>query len=294
MTRAYLRLDPHFDERKYAYPDGAYRALVATLCLAETQSTRGHFRDLAYLRALLGKCGRWAKYLLDHGDLVQLTDGRLYVDGWAEWQEGDHTVGERVTRIRNRTHHVTPAVTVPVTVDVTVENPGRNGAGNGLPLKPVAEALALSVSGSTPTTPKSGRRPTAGESREKQPRLTKAQLAAWGMFTEPAWQPFKAAWLARGFLHPPFGDATDDEGTSQRARLWRIAADQPRALSRWIAEAPGKTAHDVIAYVFAQRAKVAAEVGLEEEELAEATARRNGSAVPLKDLLPDWLAGSAK
>ncbi len=30
MTRAYIRLDPAFDERKYDYPDGAYAALVAT------------------------------------------------------------------------------------------------------------------------------------------------------------------------------------------------------------------------------------------------------------------------
>ena len=55
MTRAYIRLDPQFDERKEAYPDGPYRALVACLCLSESQPVRGRFRSMDYLRRLLGK-----------------------------------------------------------------------------------------------------------------------------------------------------------------------------------------------------------------------------------------------
>jgi hypothetical protein len=104
MTRAYLRLDPAFDEHKAAYPDGPYAALVACLCLAEMQHQRGRFRNEAYLRALMGRRGRHLKYLLDHGDLVVLADGRLYVDGWDEWQEGDWKVGERMARLRHRLH----------------------------------------------------------------------------------------------------------------------------------------------------------------------------------------------
>ena len=129
MTRAYIRLDPSFDERKYDYPDGPYAALIATFCLAEHQPERGRFRSLDYLTRLLGKRGRHAKYLVDHGDLVELPDGRCYLVGWDEWQEGDWKVGERVARIRGR-KGVTPDVTPPVTVDVTVPvTPDRQSAG---------------------------------------------------------------------------------------------------------------------------------------------------------------------
>ena len=122
MTRAYIRLDPSFDERKCDYPDGAYAALVAAICLAEHQPQRGRFRSGRYLAGLLGKRGRWVKYLVDHGDLVPVEGERLYLDGWDEWQEGDWKVAERVHRIRTRTRgtvEVTPAVTVGVTVPVT-------------------------------------------------------------------------------------------------------------------------------------------------------------------------------
>jgi hypothetical protein len=113
MTRHYIRLDPAFDERKEAYPDGPYAALVAALCLAEAQPDRGRFRSADYLRRLLGKRGRHVPYLMAHGDLSELPDGRLYIDGWDEWQEGDWKVAERVQRIRNRPR-----------------NARRNGSGN--------------------------------------------------------------------------------------------------------------------------------------------------------------------
>lgn len=131
MPRAYLRLDPGFDDRKYAYPDGPYAALIATFCLAELQTQRGRFRSFDYLTRLLGKRGRHAKYLLENGDLVELPDGRVYVEGWDEWQEGDWKVTERVARIRDRQkaeRDVTPDVTVPVTVDVTPDRLSGSGA----------------------------------------------------------------------------------------------------------------------------------------------------------------------
>lgn len=102
MTRAYIRLDPAFDERKESYPDGPYAALIATFCLAELQPARGRFRSLDYLTRLLGRRGRHVRYLVDHGDVLLLPDGRIYVDGWDEWQEGDWKVGERLERLRIR------------------------------------------------------------------------------------------------------------------------------------------------------------------------------------------------
>src|SRR4029077_185440 len=113
------------------YPDGAYAALVGTLCLAEHQPLRGKFRSADYLGRLLGKRGRWVKFLLERGDLMNLPDGKVYVVGWDEWQEGDWKVGERVRRIRTR-RRVTADVTVPVTV-------GRNSAGGGADLAVVGD-----------------------------------------------------------------------------------------------------------------------------------------------------------
>lgn len=115
---------------------------------------------------------------------------------------------------------------------------------------------------STPTPLGAVDAPTAGESEET--RLTRAHLDAWATFTEPAWEPFKTAWLGRGFRLPPFGNPDDEADTSQRARLWRIADDQPEALGRWVREAKGKTARDVIAHVFEQRAEMAKRAESEE------------------------------
>lgn len=153
MPRAYLRLDPAFDERKESYPDGPYATLIATFCLAEHQPQRGRFRSLDYLRRLLGKRGRNIPYLVQQGDLVTLQDNRIYVDGWDEWQEGDWKVAERVGRIRNRknlervtpddTPPVTVAVTPDVTVPVTADRKSVSGGG----------ALAVSTSGAEQAAP---------------------------------------------------------------------------------------------------------------------------------------------
>jgi hypothetical protein len=135
MSRAYIRLDPGFDEHKYDYPDGAYAAYIAVLCLAEKQSQRGRFRSADYLRRMLGKRGRWVSYLIDHGDLIE-SKGQLYLDGWDEWQEGNWKVAERVARLRSRPRRSNGAVTPDVTVDVTVPvtpdvTPDRLSGGGG-------------------------------------------------------------------------------------------------------------------------------------------------------------------
>lgn len=134
MPRAYLRLDPGYDEHKESYPDGPYAALIACLCHGEMQPKRGRFRNERFLRALLGRRGRHIPFLIDHGDLIVLPDGRLYIDGWDEWQEGDRTVPERMQRLRNRSHRdvtvgVTGLVTPPVTAPrKTVSAAEQSGA----------------------------------------------------------------------------------------------------------------------------------------------------------------------
>jgi len=96
LPRAYLRIDPNIDA---VYPE-LRNTFVGLLCSAHRQPDRGRFRDRRTLealhsRALVGRC-------FARGDLVTLPDGRVYLDGWDEWQEGDLTVGERMRRMRGR------------------------------------------------------------------------------------------------------------------------------------------------------------------------------------------------
>ncbi len=113
MSRAYIRVDPGFYERKalrQGYPLGAVAALIGCLCVAETQPQRGRFRDRKVLRVLLGPGSRWIDFLIEHGDLSeQVADSgkqgashELYIEGWDEWQEGDVTPPARMAAIARR------------------------------------------------------------------------------------------------------------------------------------------------------------------------------------------------
>lgn len=133
--RAYLRLDPNLADMKASYPDGAFRAFVEVLCFAEQQHPRGVFRSRKLLAVLLDKRARWITYLVENGDLYPMPTGQLVVEGWAEWQEGDWKVHERIARIRNRQHRdrtaatVTPDTAKTVTDDTaaTVDTPLSGG-----------------------------------------------------------------------------------------------------------------------------------------------------------------------
>jgi hypothetical protein len=130
-VRAYLRLDPHMADKKADYPDGAHRAFTDMLCFAEQQPQRGRFRNRKLLAVLLERRAKWIPYLLEHGDLVETESGKLYVDGWDEWQEGDVTVSERMRRLRSRQRGVTPTDTPTVTPPVTVPTVSVPSSGGG-------------------------------------------------------------------------------------------------------------------------------------------------------------------
>jgi len=104
--------------------------------------------------------------------------------------------------------------------------------------------------------------------KRREPLLTRSQLAAWATFGRE-WEPFKQAWLGRGFLHPPSGSPDDDpeETNSQRALLWQVVDAQPTNIARWVREAPGRTPRAVIAFVLERWHSVRNLVGPDEDEL---------------------------
>jgi len=135
MGRAYLRVDPGFYERKldqgYSLPQIA--AYLGCLCLADAQTVRGRFRNMTVLKALLGPGARHAAYLLDRGDLVIQERGRVYVDGWDEWQEGDWQVKERLARVRSRKGMNGTAPTVSSDTPLAGAGAGRSNGGAARP-----------------------------------------------------------------------------------------------------------------------------------------------------------------
>ena len=212
MTRHYLRIDPMLYERKvirqgYTLPEfGAY---VATLTLAESQPDRGRFRDERLLRALLGPGSRHVKTLMERGDLVSLPDGRIYIDGWDEWQEGDVTVAERVARIRNR-----KKVTVPT---VTSETPDRlSGSGSG--------------SGSAAETALSQDEPYVVAFYNVARRApTKAQRAV----LYELWDRHSTSWLIANLIgQDPLGAAMEADARWRREQRDRAAAEEREAERR--------------------------------------------------------------
>lgn len=114
LPRAYLRVDPNIDQ---THPD--LDGFVRLLCAAARQPQRGRFRDRALLERAVGRAK--ARRMIERSDVAEMPDGRFYVVGWDEWQEGDWTVAERMRRMRDRrkTGTVSP-VTSP-------SSPRRNG-----------------------------------------------------------------------------------------------------------------------------------------------------------------------
>lgn len=100
LPKAYLRIDPNLDQT-HPSPDD----MVALLCAANRQPKRGRFKTAELASRVLGRA--LYRRSVERGDLV-LEGDAIYVDGWDEWQEGDFTVGERMTRLRKR-HTVTDA-----------------------------------------------------------------------------------------------------------------------------------------------------------------------------------------
>ncbi len=113
------------DERKGHYSPAQFGAFLKVQLVAGRQTRRGWFRSVASLKAILpSSYVKHVDFLIAEGDLIG-RDGGLYFDGWDEWQEGDITVGERMSRLRNRKRNAT------VTAPVTQPSPPAIGVGIG-------------------------------------------------------------------------------------------------------------------------------------------------------------------
>ena len=114
LPKAYLRIDPHL-----ASTHESAGEFVRLLEAAYQQPRRGRFKNVGVLRAAAGRGvaerALQRKDVVGHGSAVDCLDEKgkvrafcsddlphLYLQGWDEWQEGDVTVAERMTRIRNR------------------------------------------------------------------------------------------------------------------------------------------------------------------------------------------------
>jgi hypothetical protein len=76
-------------------------AMVKAMCSAARQPDRGRFRHPEVLERIVGR--RQYRAMVERGDVVKADPGPgVYLDGWDEWQEGDHTVAERMHRMRER------------------------------------------------------------------------------------------------------------------------------------------------------------------------------------------------
>jgi hypothetical protein len=101
--RAYHRVDPLMDERKSHYTPAQFGAFMKLQLLSGRQAHPGRFQSVAALkRAMPAEYARLVPFLVEQADIVTLDDGRAYVDGYDEWQDGDLTVGERMKRLRER------------------------------------------------------------------------------------------------------------------------------------------------------------------------------------------------
>ncbi len=158
LPRAYLRIDPNIDN---VYPE-LRNTFIGLMCSAGRQPERGRYRSRTVVEGLHGRA--FVRRSFERGDLVLLSDGRVYLDGWDEWQEGDLTVADRMRRMRQRRRDKRNGVT-----DVT--SPGRIGVTTDAVTKVNGSSSGVGV-GVAPIPPHSGGRRSEGTN----PRAVAARL----------------------------------------------------------------------------------------------------------------------
>lgn len=206
--RAYHRVDPLMDERKGHYTPAQLGAFMKVQLVAGRQSRRGWFRSADALRAILPTAYvRHVDFLVTEGDLVPL-DGGIYIDGWNEWQEGDLTVSDRMTRLRNRKRN--GAVTSTVTPTVTEPSPTA-----------IRSSVGVSVSGAiAPSTREPDRADVEAflAVRMRLPSSAQQRLMDDYVRTFDLTGPTRAAELILAHPDDPIGALKDDLSSFRRGR----------------------------------------------------------------------------
>jgi len=130
-ARKYIRAFTDLITETADLTDAEFRLYVTLQLEAAMQVPAGRFRTLDILRAYSPpNRRRHLKRLVELGYLVPLSTGEVYVDGWAEAQEGNWQVAERVARYRARRRGLGPPPPEDVTAE-TVKAAGTIPSGNG-------------------------------------------------------------------------------------------------------------------------------------------------------------------
>lgn len=206
LPRAYLRIDPNVDQ---VYPE-LRNTFVGLLCSGHRQPDRGRYRDRRLVEGLHSK--PFVRRCYERRDLVDLPDGRVYIDGWDEWQEGDLTVADRMRRMRERRRLKRNGVT-------PTPSPERNGVTTDAVAKGnTSSGVGDSDSDSPPNPPQSGGRNSrangtnrrAREKAEREAELVRERRKRDERIASEMWSRRVEAWRHTGQWDPTWGPEPDE------------------------------------------------------------------------------------
>jgi hypothetical protein len=259
-------LDDH-DKLARLPNDAARFGWVRVLLKAKTQRQMGTFASRRHLADILGRHGRYVDNYVAEGLAHEApamcrecrkwypnsAPGQVVVHDYLREQR-DPTHAERQAEYDGRVSDAKPDAKPAqnLTPNLTADSRAR-----GMTVTVTETERREAPTAVAPPSPRS--------SPSSEPRLTERQLRSWDSFSSPRWQPFKNAWLARGLLYAPFGSDSDDD-TSQRGLLWQIADARPNDLARWVREAPGRDAREVISHVLEKWHSVRTDAGVDDDE----------------------------
>jgi hypothetical protein len=219
------------------------------LLAAAKRRNSGAFASEAMLRRVLGHFARWLPRYRDVGFLSDLT-----IRDWDLWQEDLDSDATRKLKERRQKDADRKAKKRAAEKDAAGAPAGplpghspKVAPASAPPRHPEADrpsdALHAPMSADSRPTSRAGAY-TCGEETKVPPSR---ETDEWAGFDEE-WTPFRKAWVARRFGHPPT--------PAQRAILWGegedggAIRDWSKACGRWVAEAPvGARAAEVIAFV---------------------------------------------
>ena len=250
----FFESDEHDDLVRGLKAESANSAVVGWFRLQAAAKRRngGTFASEAQLKQVLGHYARWIPRYRDIGILNDLT-----IRDWDLWQEDQDSDATRKLKERRQrdaerkakkraADRVAPGTRTgawPTRSPTT--GPADAPATRLAPDRP-SETLTARMSADGPRTSARGDDGSGDETKVPSSQ----EKDEWADFGED-WAPFRQAWTARGFGHPPT--------PRQRAALWGeseaggAVRDWPQACARWVAAAPTDArSYEVVAYVLSQ------------------------------------------